>query len=241
MGLKTRISKADFDSLNDILKTEYIPDGDGYKLDADYEDVTGLKNKSNELLAEIKRLKEQTKAYEGLDPAAARKAIEAAQAADDERLKAAGEFETLREQLEARHRGELEKAKADHDSLLQNLKRESLKTLLTSSDVGVLPDRVRGIIAEGDLENTLEFVADESGFRFKKKVGIGDEAELKELFTGLKERASWGFASDMSPGSGASGSNNNGGNAKTMPHAQWKALSPPEQAAFIKSGGTPVQ
>jgi hypothetical protein len=242
MALKTKIGKADFEKLPDALKTEYIADGDGYKLDADYEDVTGLKANRDEVLKQLAEAKKAMKAYEGLDPEAARKALETATAAEDEKLKAAGEFDKLREQLEQRHKAELDKAKADHDSLLQNLKRESLKTLLTSKDVGVLPDRVKGIIAEGDLENTLEFVSDEHGFRFKKKGGIGDAAELAEIFTGLKEKAAWGFAATGALGSGATGSDTRGGStAKTMPHAQWKGLTPQEQAAFIKEGGKPVE
>jgi len=237
MGLKTRISKADFDALNDILKTEYIPDGDGYKLDADYEDVTGLKSKRDELLAELAKAKSQMKAYEGLDPEAARKAIEAAQAAQDEKLKAAGEFEKLREQLTARHQAEIEKANAERNAILSNLKREKLANVLTEK--GVLPDRVKYLL--GELDPQIELAATESGFQLKKVGGIGDAAEFEQIIATVKESSPFFFANDLTPGSGASGSGTGGGDtAKAIPYAQWKALSPQEQAAFIKSGGTPA-
>lgn len=96
MALKTKIGKADYDGLPEALKTEYIADGDGYKLDADYEDVTGLKNKSAELLAEIKKQKALLEKYGDLDPEAAKAALAARQAAEDEKLKAAGQFEELK-------------------------------------------------------------------------------------------------------------------------------------------------
>ena len=205
----TIITKDEFDNLPAAVKAEFKPEGDGFVLFK--EDVSGLKKSQAQLLKEKKELEER---FAGLDPDEY-KALKAAQdQVADEKLKAAGEFDKLREQLETRHKIELEKARADHDSLLHNLKRESLKTLLTSPEIGVLPDRVKGIIAEGDLENVLEFVSDESGFRFKKKGGIGDEAELKEIFTGLKEKATWGFASNITPGSGALGSGNANGGQK---------------------------
>lgn len=238
MTLKTKLDKVSYESLPDTLKTEYIADGDGYKLDADYEDVTGLKNKTAELLAEMRRLKEQQKAYEGLDPEAARKAIEAAQVAEDDKLKAAGEFEKLREQLEARHKGEIEKTIAERNTILSTLKREKLANALTEK--GVLPDRVKYLL--GELDPQIELATTENGFQLKKIGGIGDAAEFEGIITSVKEASPFFFASDMTPGSGASGSGTGGGDstAKTMPHAQFKALGVKEQAAFINNGGRPV-
>ena len=235
MGLKTRISKADFDSLNDILKTEYIPDGDGYKLDADYEDVTGLKSKRDELLAELAKAKSQMKAFDGLDPEAARKALVAAQAAEDDKLKAAGEFEKLREQLEARHKAEVEKAVAERNTILSNLKREKLANVLTEK--GVLPDRVKYLL--GELDPQIELAATENGFQLKKIGGIGDAAEFEQIIASVKESSPFFFANDLTPGSGASGSGNGngGGGVKTISEAQYDAMSPKEQAAFVTSGG----
>lgn len=236
MGLKTRISKADFDSLNDILKTEYIPDGDGYKLDADYEDVTGLKSKRDELLAELAKAKSQMKAFDGLDPEAARKALVAAQAAEDEKLKAAGEFEKLREQLEARHKAEVEKAVAERNTILSNLKREKLANVLTEK--GVLPDRVKYLL--GELDPQIELAATENGFQLKKIGGIGDAAEFEQIIASVKESSPFFFANDLTPGSGASGSGNgNGGGsaAAVWTRDQWESASTQERTKFTDAGG----
>ena len=236
MGLKTRISKADFDSLNDILKTEYIPDGDGYKLDADYEDVTGLKSKRDELLAELAKAKSQMKAFDGLDPEAARKALVAAQAAEDEKLKAAGEFEKLREQLEARHKAEVERAVAERNTILSNLKREKLANVLTEK--GVLPDRVKYLL--GELDPQIELAATENGFQLKKIGGIGDAAEFEQIIASVKETSPFFFANDLTPGSGASGSGNgNGGGsaAAVWTRDQWESASTQERTKFTDAGG----
>lgn len=235
MALKTRISKADFDALADILKTEYIPEGDGYKLDADYEDVTGLKAKRDELLAETKRLKDLAKGFEGLDPEAARKAIAAAQAAEDERLKANGEFETLTKQLKDRHEKELEAANSRASAIISNLRREKIATLAISK--GVKPERVRSAIAEGDLDSVLDL--NETDFSIRTKEGIGDAKDVDAVFDALKARADWLFAADTNPGSGASGSGNgsSNANAKTWTRSQWDAADSNARSEFAAAKG----
>ena len=206
MALKTKISKADFEKLPDALKTEYIADGEGYKLDADYEDVTGLKNKSAELLAEIKKQKALLEKYGDLDPDAAKAAIEAKQAAEDEKLKAEGQFEELKKKLEDRHAAELQTATAREQSLLSNLKRERLQNYLVEK--GVLADRAA--YAFVDIGEQIELASDDSGFSLKLKGGIGDAKELETVVEGLKAKSPFLFAADGASGSGASGSGNGG-------------------------------
>lgn len=245
MALKTKIAKGDFEALDESLKTLYVADGDNYKLDADYEDVTGLKNKANELLAEQKRLKEQMKAFDGLDPEAARAAIKAAQEAEDAKLEASGNIEAIRKQyeeriiaLEAKHAAERDTDRSEYDATLATLKHERLANILTEK--GVLPDRVKYVVH--DLNNETELIRGDNGFEVRKKGGIGDAPEFDAMIEGIKTRSPFFFAADNIAGSGASGSNSNNGSGggKTMPKAQWDALGVREQAAFIKSGGKPV-
>lgn len=206
MALKTRISEADFEKLNEALKTEYIKDGDGYKLDADYEDVTGLKAKRDELLAEQKRLKDAMKAFEGLDPAAAREAVEKAAKAEEEGLAARGEFETLKKKLEERHAKELEQATAERDRLLGNLKWERLQNYLVEK--GVLADRAAYALV--DINDQIELASDDSGFSLKLKGGIGDAKELDGVVESLKAKSPFLFSANSASGSGASGSEHSG-------------------------------
>lgn len=230
MALKIKLGQAEHDALDDSLKTLYVADGDGFRLDADYEDVTGLKKKTSELLAEQKRLKDEMKRFDGLDPEAARAAIEAAQKAVDDKLKEEGNFEAIKQQYEDRIKTaeekaakELEKALNEKNSILANLKRERLGNVLTEKHK-VLPDRAKYLVAE--LEAAIELVSNEQGFSLKKIGGIGDEAEFNLMIEEVRTRSPFFFASDNIPGSGASGSNgnNNGnGNGKTITKKQYEA------------------
>lgn len=229
MALKTRISEADFAKLPEALQGEYIKDGDGYKLDADYEDVTGLKNKTAELLAEQKRLKDAMKAFEGLDPAAAKEALEKAAKAEEEGLAARGEFEQLKKKLEERHANELAAATAERDRLIGNLKRERLQNLLVEK--GVLPDRAAYALV--DINDQIELASDDSGFSLKLKGGIGDAKELDSVVESLKAKSPFLFSANGASGSGASGSERSGGSM----NGNLAELPPTERLAQLFTAG----
>lgn len=237
MALKTRISKADFDGLNDLLKTEYIADGDGYKLDADYEDVTGLKAKRDELLADLKAKQALLAKYGDLDPDAAKAALDAATKAADEKLKAEGDFETLKKQLAERHQTELEKSKAESTKVLAMLHQERLNNALVAK--GVLPERAAYLVST--LLPQTELATTDTGFQLKKIGGIGDAAEFDAMIDGLKAKpeTEFFFAASNASGSGASGSGNGGGNqsAQTWTRTQWDAASNQERTAFTQNKG----
>lgn len=226
MALKIKIAKGDYDALDDSLKTQYVPDGDDYKLDADYEDVTGLKNKTRELLADLKKAQDAIKQFEGLDPEAARAALEAAQNAQHEELKKEGNFEKLKEEYEKRLATFEENAKKNIDAvaneknaILANLKRERLANVLTEK--GVLPDRVKYLV--GELDPAIELVSGDNGFALRKIGGIGDDTEFNAIIDDVKNKSPFFFAADNIAGSGASGSDGRHGNGKTITRAQYEA------------------
>lgn len=220
MSLKTKIGKADYEKLSEELKKEYVPDGDDFKLDADYEDVTGLKAKRDELLKDLKDKQKLLEQFDGLDPEAAKAALAKAQETEDEKLKAAGEYEALKKKLEDRHAEELKKATEREGSLLNNLKRERLQNYLVEK--GVLPDRAA--YAYVDIGEQIELASDESGFSLKLKGGIGDAKELETVVEGLKTKSPFLFTADGASGSGASGSEGKGGSTgKTITRAEYDA------------------
>lgn len=71
------------------------------------EQVAGLKTKNQELLGKLKSAQELASQFEGLDPERARKALSAAEKAEAEKAKAAGDWDArekaLREQFTAEH------------------------------------------------------------------------------------------------------------------------------------------
>lgn len=237
MALKIKIGKADHEALDDSLKTLYVADGDNFKLDADYEDVTGLKSKNAELLSDAKKFKEELKKFEGIDPEAARQAVEAARQAAEDKLKTENNWEGLRKQLEERHQAELEKLtaqitaiKSEQEADRQLLKRERLSNVLTEK--GVLPDRVKYLVGEMDAQ--VELVTGEHGFELKKKDGVGDAKEFDLMIEGVKAKSPFFFAADNASGGGASGSNGRSNGAKTITLAQYEA-NPMQYAAQLAS------
>ena len=232
--MSTKISKEDFDKLPDSLKPKFKPEGDEYVMEEP--DVSGLKKNKDELLKELKELKDK---YGDIDPEAAKKAIEEAAAADEERLKGEGQWKQLEEKLKERHAKEIEAATAKYQQVIGNLKQEKLKGFLVEK--GVLADRAGYALA--DIGDQIELVSDDAGFSLKLKNGIGDAKELETAVEGLKSKAAFLFAPSNASGSGASGSQSSGASTKTMARAEFDQLSKTDPAgamAFIKGGGTPV-
>jgi hypothetical protein len=231
--LKANLTAGDFETLDASLKSFYLQSGENYILDAEgVEDVYALKKNKSEILAEKKREQERA------DALAARLAeIEAKEneAAEIEQ-KAAGAFKELEEKLRAKLSETETKAQERENQLLNNFKTERLKNELTAR--GVLSDRAKYALA--DIADQVELASDETGFSLKVKNGIGDAKEFDTLIEGLKAQSPFFFAANNASGSGASGSQGNGGNAKTMGRAEYEALDVKAQAAFIKSGGKPV-
>jgi len=233
MALKTRIAKGDYEALPDHLKTEYIEDGEGYKLDADYEDVTGLKNKNAELLEKLKGFK----AFEGLDAEAAKAAIAKLSELEDGQLLKKQQFDELFSKKKGEWDTEKQSLEKKISAMFEQNAEKDLASKLTKHGVKV---EVADDLAYVLRNKHLNPVEDGGAVTWKTKDGL-ETVDLDKYIPSLKESKADYFQSSMGSGSGASGSQNTGGNAKTMPYAQWKALDPKAQAAFIKDGGAPAQ
>lgn len=228
MALKTKIGKADYDALEESLKSHYVADGEGYKLDADYEDVTGLKNKRDELLGEITGLKKQ---FEGIDPDAARKAIAELEAARREKMTA----EELHKEDLKKLRQELETANQRSRMLLEAEAERDLERALTKHL------RAEKIEDASIILRAKHLKWEEEDGKPKWKTQSGEPVDFDTLIPSFQSsKADW-FEAKTQTGGGASGSGNSAGSGKTMPKSQWDTLNHKEQAAFIKSGGTPVE
>lgn len=236
MALKTKLSKADYEALSDHLKTEYIPDGEGYKLDADYEDVTGLLAKRDELLKEQIKLKDAMKAFEGLDAEAAKAALAKVNEIEDGQLVKKQQFD----ELFTKKKGEWDTEKTALETKINAMtSRAAQQQLAVKLGANGIKPTMAEDLAEIIISKHLNYVEDGGEINWKTKDGL-ETVDLDKYIPSLKESKADYFASTMGGGSGASGSEGKGGSAKTMPHAQWKELTPQAQAAFIKEGGKPV-
>jgi len=233
MALKIKIGKAEHDALDESLKTLYVPDGDNFKLDADYEDVDGLKAKRDELLAKVAEANKALKAFEGLDPAKAREAVEKLNKSEDEDLLNKRKFDELiqkkNSEWEVKEKGYQEKI----SGMVRTQAEQQLAMKLTEQ--GVKPAMAEDLALTLTAKH-IQFVEDGGGVVWKTKDGL-ETVDLDKYIPSLKESKADYFKPVGGAGSGASGSNGNGGNAKTWTRAQWNAASNDERSAFSTGGG----
>ncbi len=233
--LDITIAKEAFDALSDELKTFYVAtqDGKGYELEGvgsiqrALTEEKAKKATKPELLTEVEELRKFKEAAEAAKLEAANKDLEAQ-----------GKYEEALQAKETAWKTRLDTEAAEKESLFADVKRERLTNELVKR--GALADRAGYLV--GELDTAMELVKGESGYELRKKGGIGDAAEFDSVIEAAKAKTPFFFAANGASGSGASGSDNNGGSsAKTMPIAQYHALPVKEQAAFINSGGKPVE
>jgi len=99
------------------------------------------------------------------------------------------------------------------------------------TEKGVLADRVKYLVHE--MDGDTELVRGDHGFDVRKKGGIGDATEFETMIEQVKASSPFFFEATNTPGSGASGSNGNGGSsAKRLTKEQVKALPPHEKREF---------
>jgi hypothetical protein len=224
----TKITKEEFENLPESLKTKFTADGDSYVFQE--EDVEGLKKSKAEILKEKKELQGRLDELEKF-----KNEIEQAKETEsEEKARKAGEFAELEKKLRAK----IAEVEADRDAqigqIMGNLKTERLKSLLIEK--GVLPDRADFALPK--VADEFDIERGEQGFNLKLKSGIGDPKEIDAAIEGLKSKASFLFAAAGASGSGASGSQQSGGVAKTATKDQVRAMSPTEKREFYLGGGT---
>src|ERR1051325_6554289 len=122
MALKASLTKAEFEALPDatreLYKTNnvYVPDGENWKLDAETEDVSGLKSalkKEREAAAEAKRLLavEQAK-FKNVDAEEYARLKAEAESKENEDLKSKGQIDQIIE----KHNAKLAALKQEYDT-----------------------------------------------------------------------------------------------------------------------------
>ena len=210
MALKTKVSKADYDALEESLKAHYVADGENYKLDADYEDVTGLKNKNGELLADLKKFKEQ---YEGIDPEVARKSIAELEAARREKMTA----EELHKEDLKKIRQELDAANQRSRALLETQAERDLERALAKHLRAEKIEDASIILRAKNLK-----WEEQDGKPIWKTIS-GEPVDFDTLIPSFQATKGDWFEAKTQTGGGASGSGNNNGNSKSITRAQYDA------------------
>lgn len=203
MSLKTKIGKAEYDALHEELKKEYVQDGEGYKLDADYEDVTGLKNKNQELLDKLKGYK----AFEGMDAEAAKAALEKISKLEDEELVGKRKFDELMQKRVTEWEAKEQGYQSRIATLVQNSAKRDLALKL--AEAGVKPNMADDL-ADVLTTKHIKHVEDGGEVGWKTIDGL-ESVDLDKYIPGLKESKADYFKSPVPPGGGAPGSHEGGG------------------------------
>lgn len=231
--LDIEITKEAFEGLEDSIKQFYTETSKGsYELEGVGGKIRGLKSDL-----------ERFEGFKGLNPEEAKKAVETLKSlgVDEEAIKQALDFKKKADEkkvidkegydalLEVKQKAYDEAVKRIEDektaaikewedkytNLFGNLKTEAVTNFLTGK--GVLADRAD--LALNDVLGDLELEFTDGKKNLKKKDGIGDAKELDELIGNLKTKRPYLFKSETASGSGASGSEGNGGGQTVVTNA----------------------
>lgn len=204
-----------------LLKVSGIPQG---------EDVTGLKSKLDELLAEKKA-----------ESAKRKDAEETARRAAEDAAKKNGDVEALENSWKEKYTKREQELLGDHESLKGQIKALTVGRTATDlaaelaiqgSAKALLPHIERRLSMDIRDGQPVVVVLDANG-----KPSASTLDELKAEFAKDAAFAPLIRASDAT-GGGASGSKSGGGAAKTVSRAQFDAMDHASRAAHAKSGGT---
>jgi hypothetical protein len=211
------------------------------------DDLTGLKTALQKERERARALEKQAKAYEGLglspDEIANLKASQ--EKAEEERAKAAGEWDALREKLSTQHQTELQKLQeqlnaismSEHEARVESgLKSALMEAGVTEEGASILPDilKTRAKIETVDGKRVVK-VLDTDGTPMIGK--DGRDATLPDLVAQVTDKYPSLFKAQTKPGSGTPPGGNGAGRAdtQTVKASQLESMSPQQKAAYFKA------
>ena len=226
--MKFKITKAEFDALDDAQKALYKAKGDDYQLAVEGmpepEDVTGLKNKIDELLGEKKT--------------AAQKLKDAEKLAADERekkLKDDKNFEELYNSSEIA-RGELQKQ-------LDGVKADGIKTTIrgeaTKLAQTLTKDVNRAKLLADQFEGRLQLV--DGSIKVTDEGGNLTVSTVEELTNSVKKAYPFLVDGSKATGGGAQGNESGANDSKTVTRSEFEQMSHADRGAFAKDKGKVVE
>lgn len=245
--LPEALDDTSFASLPTNLQPLYVKGTDGkYKLD----DVNHLRGVLNNVKGENATLKGKNSQYQqyaalGLEPDAIKALIEEKRLADEKKLKDEGDWNSLKQQMEANHQNEL-KAKQDREG-----------KLLSTINKALVDDQARSVLADPEISGNptllLPLIRDrvkvtetDNGFELQVLQAEGgapmlnssnQPATLKDLFLEMKAKPEYAgaFKGVNQSGGGAPPSNGNGGGGGATPSRS--KMTAVQKTAFIGQHG----
>lgn len=225
MALKKKITKEDHAKLSDALKSEYVEDGDGFRLDVDGEEDTGALKRAKDREAQLRREAEAKlrEAQEQID----------ALGSDDARKK--GDIATLEKSWQKK----IEDQKTEYEQKLGKLTDHTKKQLvdnvaqqlaskISNAPALILPHIKARLVADFDGDAPVTRILDGKGQLSSMTI-----EELSAEFVSNKDFGAIITASRAT--GGANSSNNQGGGAPNFSNntADLAKMSPNDLVAHI--------
>jgi hypothetical protein len=231
MALKKKITKAEYEKLNEVFKAEYIEDGDGFRLDVDGEEDTGALKRAKDREAQLRKDAEKAlkEAQDQLD----------ALGSDDARKK--GDIETLEKSWKAK----LEAEQTAHTATKTKFQGVFKKNLVDAkaTEIATKISKVPSLLARVIKDRlTVDFDGDEPVTKVLDANGQPSALTLEDLQKELVANADYAdiiIASKASGGAGkptAKGGGapaNPGGNADKP--VDLASMNPKDLAAHIEA------
>lgn len=185
--------------------------------------ILAMDAKNKELLSDLKKLKDVAKAFEGLDPEKAKAAMQAVEKAEEERRKAAGDFEGIKRQMQDQHKVELtkeqERGKRLEGALYTAIADNQLQLALKEkgNPVLLLPHMRPFVKVVEDAESPTGYkavVVDKSGAA-RVKDGAGTPVSIEDLIGEFRAKDEFADAFYVSNASGTGGGGGAGGDRRS--------------------------
>lgn len=184
----------------------------------------------------------KAKAFDGLDAAAAKEALDKLKKIDQKKLIDAGEVDKLKDDMKKEFTGQIGDLQKSNETLQQRLDQREIDFVFAGSEF--IRDRVAipRDLFEGSMRKHFSMkdgkleIKDASGNVIRSKKNIGELAapdEALEMLIDMRPDKDAILKANVGGGSGNNGAGGGRGGAATMKRADWEKLAPHEQAAKV--------
>lgn len=186
------------------------------------------------------------KEFEGIDVAAARKALETVKNLDHKKLVDAGEVEKVKEEVTKALQPKIDEANGRADKAERALHEEKIggafaRSKFITDKLAIPSDLVQARFGSAfKLEDgkVVAYQGDSKVFSRTKPGDVADFDEALEILVEQYPHRDHILKGSGANGGGASGGGGKGAGSKSISRARFDALSPAEKVAHTKGGGT---
>lgn len=226
-------------------KPVYV-DNDGKDHTYDAPAMRGSLDKLNGALAtereEKGKLESRLQAFEGIDPAAAQKALKTVKNLDDKKLIDAGEVERVKQETAQAFQERLNKAEADNEALRNEVATDKMTAAFSSSKFVKEKLAVPADMVQSTFSRNFQFKdgritpLDGNGQPIYSRANPGDIANFDEALEIIVDR--YPYKDSILKGSGQAGSgadSPDGVGGRKITRKQFESMRPDEQQKFASS------